>query len=332
MDNQDLFDITIIGGGTTGLFATYYATMRGMKVKLLESQSQFGGKVMQFFPEKLIYDVGGFPAISGEDLVQQMIAQAERHQPVMLTDQWVETIDNDGKHFTLQTSSGDRHLSKSVLLATGSGTFHTKRSDDWHALPYPAFRKQVPTNLMNREKYADKKVVIASNNKVGVGWALYLKDKAESVTIINPDSSFHQVKQNDLDLLLKSSVQVHFQTAFTDLFMENDRLQAIEISNSENEKHIIDAEEILTFHGLELEPTPFDKWEIETRKARITVKGNMATNVSGIFAAGDIVQYDGKTNLIASGYTEAITAINKAHKFIDPTVTEQLYSTVIYRG
>ncbi|WP_235182744.1 hypothetical protein [Gracilibacillus boraciitolerans] len=61
------------------------------------------------------------------------------------------------------------------------------------------------------------------------------------------------------------------------------------------------------------------------------VEGNMATNVPGIFAAGDIVQYEGKTNLIASGYTEAITAVNKAHKFIDPKVTEQLYSTVLYR-
>ncbi|WP_163582407.1 NAD(P)/FAD-dependent oxidoreductase [Gracilibacillus saliphilus] len=327
MGDDELFDITIIGGGTTGLFATYYATMRNMKVKLLESQSQFGGKVMQFFPEKLIYDVGGYPDISGEDLVKQMIAQANRHQPEMLTNRWVESIEQKSDHFILNTSDGERHITKVILLATGSGTFQTKMPDNWDALPFPKFRKHVATNLMNREKYHHKNVVITANNKVGVGWALYLKDHAKSVTVVNPDSKFHQVKEEDLEQLRNSSIPIHMESHITNFDVKENQLQSVEI----NETITVETDALLSYHGLELQATPLDNWGVATYKGRILVKGDMATNIPGIFAAGDIVQYEGKTNLIASGYSEAITAVNKAHLFIDPRATEQLYSTVIYR-
>ncbi|MFD2656036.1 NAD(P)/FAD-dependent oxidoreductase [Gracilibacillus thailandensis] len=327
MGDDELFDITIIGGGTTGLFATYYATMRNMKVKLLESQSQFGGKVMQFFPEKLIYDVGGYPDISGEDLVKQMIAQANRHQPEMLSNRWVESIEQKSDHFILNTSDGEQHFTKVVLLATGSGTFHTKMPDNWDALPFPEFRKQVATNLMNREKYHHKNVVITATNKVGVGWALYLKDHAQSVTVVNPDSKFHQVKEEDVEQLRNSSIPIHMESHITNIDVKENQLQSVEI----NETITVETDALLTYHGLELQATPLDNWGVATYKGRILVKGDMATNIPGIFAAGDIVQYEGKTNLIASGYSEAITAVNKAHLFIDPRATEQLYSTVIYR-
>ncbi len=331
MGDYELFDITIIGGGTTGLFATYYATMRNMKVKLLESQSQFGGKVMQFFPEKLIYDVGGYPDISGEDLVKQMITQANRHQPVMLTDRWVESIEKNSDHFILYTSKGEQHATKAILLATGSGTFHTKTPDNWDALPFPEFRKHIATNLMNREKYHNKNVVITANNKVGVGWALYLKDHAKSVTVVNPDSKFHQVKEEDLEQLLNTSIQVHMESHITNIDVKENQLQSVEINKEEQEILTVETDELLTYHGIELQATPLDNWSVDTYKGRIPVKGDMATNIPGIFASGDIVQYEGKTNLIASGYSEAITAVNKAHLFIDPRATEQLYSTVLYR-
>ncbi|SFL94915.1 thioredoxin reductase (NADPH) [Gracilibacillus orientalis] len=331
MGDYELFDITIIGGGTTGLFATYYASMRNMKVKLLESQSQFGGKVMQFFPEKLIYDVGGYPDILGEDLVEQMISQANRHQPVMLTNRWIETIEKESDHFILYTSNGERHATKAILLATGSGTFHTKTPDNWDTLPFPEFRKRVATNLMNQDKYHNKNVVITANNKVGMGWALHLKETAKSVTIVNPDPKFHQVKEEDLNRLLNSSVQVYLESNITDIDVKENQLQSVAIHKKEQETITVKTDELLTYNGLELQATPLDNWDVATYKGRISVEGDMATNTPGIFAAGDIVQYEGKTNLIASGYSEAITAINKAHLFIDPRATEQLYSTVLYR-
>ncbi|ENH96450.1 ferredoxin--NADP reductase [Gracilibacillus halophilus YIM-C55.5] len=329
---EDIFDLTVIGGGTTGLFATYYASMRGMSVKVIESQSEFGGKVMQFFPEKRIYDVGGFPDIFGESLVYRMIDQARRHEPVMITGEWIENIEKRTDDFRLRSSEGRDHYSKAVLLATGNGTFHTKTAPEWEALPHPTFRQQVASHLMHKERYHNKRVVIASDNKVGVGWALYLKDQASSVTVVNPNETFHQVKDADLQALLDSHVTVYFQSSLTDLQVVDEQLEYVQLLDKDQQIVTIEADEIVTFHGLELQQTPFADWGVTIEKGRIPVKGDMATNVAGIFAAGDIVQYEGKTNLIASGYTEAITAVNRAHQSIDPKATEQLYSTVIYRN
>src|SRR5438045_2096751 len=65
-----LFDCTIIGGGPTGLFASFYAGMREMSVKIIDSLGELGGQVSALYPEKFIYDVAGFPAVKGKDLVE----------------------------------------------------------------------------------------------------------------------------------------------------------------------------------------------------------------------------------------------------------------------
>ena len=69
MDQGEVFDLTIIGGGPTGLFAAFYGGLRQMKVKVIESMPQLGGQLAALYPEKHIYDVAGFPHITGKELV-----------------------------------------------------------------------------------------------------------------------------------------------------------------------------------------------------------------------------------------------------------------------
>ncbi|MFC4402117.1 NAD(P)/FAD-dependent oxidoreductase [Gracilibacillus xinjiangensis] len=329
---SEKFDLAIVGGGTTGLFAAYYATMRQMKVVLIEAQDQLGGKVMQFLPEKMIYDIGGFPDVSGEALVEQMIKQAKRHKPKILTGDFLEQVDKIDEQFRLVTAKGEEILTKTVLLATGTGAFHTRRPEEWNELPESSFKTSVPTTLMDMDSYQGRNVIIASNNKVGINWALYLKEMASKVVILNSNDTFLQAKQEELDLLAESDIEVHFHARLYDFLLKNDdKLSHVVFLNEDGHKETIEADKVLTHYGLELQAAPFEKWGIETTKGRISVDHLMKTNMEGIFAAGDIVQYPGKTTLIASGYSEAITAVNHAHLLIDPGTTEQLYSTVIYR-
>jgi len=58
---------------------------------------------------------------------------------------------------------------------------------------------------------------------------------------------------------------------------------------------------------------------LSVEKNRITVDSLMATNVPGIYAAGDVVDYDGKLDLIATGFAEAAIAVNNAVHFVDPS-------------
>jgi thioredoxin reductase (NADPH) len=63
MEEREIFDITIIGAGPTGLFASFYGGMRKMKVKIIDSLPQLGGQLTELYPDKFIYDVGGFQKV-----------------------------------------------------------------------------------------------------------------------------------------------------------------------------------------------------------------------------------------------------------------------------
>ena len=58
---RDLKDITIVGGGPTGLFGAFYAGLRGLSTRIIDSLPDLGGQLVALYPEKYIYDVGGIP-------------------------------------------------------------------------------------------------------------------------------------------------------------------------------------------------------------------------------------------------------------------------------
>jgi thioredoxin reductase (NADPH) len=63
---------------------------------------------------------------------------------------------------------------------------------------------------------------------------------------------------------------------------------------------------------------PLMEWGIDIQKRQIMVDTKGATTVPGIYAAGDIVDYDGKVKLIATGFGEVATAVNNAFAYLNP--------------
>src|SRR5690625_5434028 len=83
MDAEQLYDVTIIGGGPAGLFAAFYSGLREMKTKIIEYQPNLGGKV-HVYPEKLIWDIGGIPPITGSKFIEQVVQQGLTFDPTVL--------------------------------------------------------------------------------------------------------------------------------------------------------------------------------------------------------------------------------------------------------
>ena len=128
MDEQtqkdDLYDITIIGAGPIGLYATYYAGLRDMKVKTLESLSQVGGQLNALYPKKYIYDIPGYPKILAEELVWNLQAQAIQYKPEIITEQKVVDLQvREPLSIALTTEKGDKHFTKTVVISAGAGAF-----------------------------------------------------------------------------------------------------------------------------------------------------------------------------------------------------------------
>jgi len=93
MSKNPIIDITIIGGGPTGLFAAFYAGMRQMSVKVIESMPQLGGQLSALYPEKYIYDVAGFPKVRAQELVDNLIEQAKTADPIYCLDEKVLNVE-----------------------------------------------------------------------------------------------------------------------------------------------------------------------------------------------------------------------------------------------
>ena len=102
---RDVVDILIIGGGPTGLFAAFYAGLRGLRSAIVDSLEELGGQVTAMYPEKFIYDVGGFPAVLGKDLIANLAEQAGQFSPQIHLSERALTLERiaDDEVFRLET-------------------------------------------------------------------------------------------------------------------------------------------------------------------------------------------------------------------------------------
>lgn len=117
---DEIRDITVIGGGPTGLFAAFYAGMRNMSCRIIDSLPELGGQLTALYPEKYIFDVGGFPKVLAKDLAVSLIDQAMQFKPDIVLDEQVEDVQWVKGHFALHCGGG-AHLTKTIVIAGGKG-------------------------------------------------------------------------------------------------------------------------------------------------------------------------------------------------------------------
>src|SRR4051794_20649664 len=122
-DGSEVFDLTIIGAGPTGLYGAFYAGMRELKTKIIDALEEPGGQLAALYPEKYIYDAPGHPKILAKDLVTLLVEQAEQWHPQICLGERVQALTRleDGT-IRLSTNKGD-HLTKSVVICAGVGAF-----------------------------------------------------------------------------------------------------------------------------------------------------------------------------------------------------------------
>ncbi len=135
MHTHDITDVTIIGGGPTGLFAQFYAGMRGATARIVDALPELGGQLTALYPEKYIFDVAGFPKVLAKDLVRQLADQAAQFGgPVHLGQRITGLVEEDG-HFVLETADS-RFPARSIVLAAGIGAFSPRRLPQKGAEPW----------------------------------------------------------------------------------------------------------------------------------------------------------------------------------------------------
>jgi thioredoxin reductase len=128
--SDQIVDITIIGGGPTGLAAAYYGGHRDASVRIVESLEQLGGQVSAVYPEKHIFDVAGYPKINGQELIDRLTDQAMQYEPDVRLGEVIETIAHrDDEVIELHTAGGETLLTRTMIITAGHGAFNPRRLD-----------------------------------------------------------------------------------------------------------------------------------------------------------------------------------------------------------
>lgn len=314
---EKVYDITIIGGGPVGLFAAFYAGLRGMQVKIIESLSELGGQPAILYPEKVIYDIPAIPAVTGAELTDNLMKQLSRFQDrlSLCLKEEVQSFEKTEVGFTIKTQKA-QHQTKAIIIACGNGAFAPKTlglegeeefADD-----------NIFYNVHKLDQFAGKKVVICGGGDSALDWALALYGLAESVTLVHRREAF-RAHEHSVELLKASGVRILTPYIPKALHGENGRAEQLVIQKVKEEEEItLDMDALIVSYGFSTSNKNLKNWNLDFKRTSINVDNHFETSQKGIFAIGDAAQYDGKVDLIATGFGEAPMAVNQAINQIYP--------------
>lgn len=321
MQSNDLFDITIVGGGPAGLFAAFYSGLREMKTKIIEYQPVLGGKV-HVYPEKMIWDVGGLTPVPGARLIEQMVAQGLTFEPEVVLGEKVASISRDAAgHFMLQAVSGRTHRSRTVLLAIGGGILKPIKLEIEGAERFEVTNLHYTVKSLAR--FQGKTVLISGGGHSAVDWANELGPIARQVYLTYRNDALKGGHEADISRLKENGVQCLLNTSIEKLVATDDhaRIETVLLKRVEDGTLFrLAVDEVIINHGYERDKELLANSEvkIELKENRIAGTVMSETSVPGIYAAGDVLHHEGKLHLIAGAFQDAANAVNKAKQFVTP--------------
>lgn len=320
--SHEIRDITIIGGGPTGIFALFYAGMRKATAQIVDALPELGGQLTALYPEKYIFDVAGFPKVLAKDLVKSLAEQAAQFRQPIHLGQRVVGLEEENGHFVLVTDK-DRFPTRSIVIAAGIGAFSPRRLPQACAQPW--YGRGVFDVVTDPEAFRGQRVVIIGGGDSAFDWGVQLLDRASRVSIVHRSDRFRA----------HGATVSQFQDAVTsgraDLFTFHelhdvkcnagpDKFTHIELRDvkAKTVTRELEADVVLPMLGFVSDMGAIGEWGLSIEKDEILVNSQMETGRAGIYAAGDVTTFPGKLKLIASGFAEAATAVNQAVHWVYP--------------
>lgn len=320
MITHELVDITILGGGPTGLFARFYAGMRGVSAQIIDALPELGGQLTALYPEKYIFDVAGYSKVLAKDLVKALVEQSAQFGARDHLNQKVVGLEGgDGGGFTLLTERG-RFPTKSIVIAAGIGAFSPRR------LPQPGaqawYGRGISDIVGDPEQYRGKRVLIVGGGDSAFDWASQLTGRSERVSLVHRSDRFRAHGATVAEVARSVAEGRADLWTFHEVFEivgEGDRLTGVVLRDTKTKAtHHLPCDVVLPMLGYVSDLGDLVNWGLSVTNDEIAVSSTMETGRAGIYAAGDVTAYPGKLKLIAAGFGEAATAVNQAVHWMYP--------------
>ncbi len=326
-------DIAIVGAGPVGLFTIFEAGLLKMRCHLIDYLPQPGGQLSEIYPKKPIYDIPGYPTVLAQELVDNLMKQAEPFHPTFTFGERIEKLEKrDERDFLLTTNMGTIVEAKVVVIAGGLGCFEP-RKPEVTGLEKFENGKGISYMILDPEKYRGKRIVLAGGGDSALDWTIFLADVVSQLTLVHRSESFRGApdsvnkvmklaEQGKIKLMLNSNLtQINGDTILNSVGV---------INTKTNEEELIETDYLIPLFGLSPKLGPIESWGLNLDKNAIEVNtDDYSTNIPGVYAIGDINTYKNKLKLILCGFHEAALMSHSAYKYINPGIKYTMkYTTV----
>ena len=316
-------DVVIVGAGPVGLFAVFELGLLDLRCHLIDILPRAGGQCSELYPEKPIYDIPGFPVVTGQAIVDNLMKQIEPFNPTFHFNEQVERLEVLGTPeaplFRVTTDAGQVFETKVVIVAAGGGSFQPKRPPVAGIEDYEG--KSVFYAVRKMETFRGKKVLIVGGGDSALDWTLNLQPIAERVTLMHRRDDFRAAPHsvNAMRELVAAGKLDLVIGQMTGLKGENGMLSAVSAKDNKNVAFDIDCNAMMPFFGLTMKLGPIANWGLHLHENLVPVDtAKFESSTPGIFAVGDINTYPGKLKLILSGFHEVALAAQRAHHYVYP--------------
>lgn len=314
------YDVAIIGGGPVGIFSTYFANLHGLKTITFEALDKIGGQVQWLFPNKEIKDIPAYPSISGNELIENLSTSINPN--AIKTNYRVETISKNNDLFVINSE----FATKAIILATGLGAFHPKK------LPLKTSSiedKFIHYFMTDPIKYKDQQVAVLGGGDSALDWTLQLAKVVKHVTLIHRRPDFRGMESSLNQLKNLNNVKISTPYLPKNIKVTDNLLELTLHKVGNDGKYIENFDNIFVAYGFKSDNRLLRKWGVDITPRGIKVNRSMATNISGIYAVGDSVDYTGRIPMIGVGFGEAQIAISNIMANLFPEKKITLHSTSI---
>ncbi len=332
-----IYDALIIGAGPVGLYGGFNLSILGINSLIVDANSKAGGQCSHLYQEKFIYDIPAFERIKAQDLINSLLIQQKKFQNKISYKYNVKIISIQKKDdiFLSKTQNNEIISSRTVILATGGGFFDPNRIPLNEAIEFE--NKSLFYQVNDILKFKNKEIVILGGGDSATDWCFELSNITKKIHLIHRRDNFRSINANiekikQLENIGKLTIFTPFK--LTRINGENGFVKNIEIEDIEDQeknKKIINCDFILAFFGIKNDNTLMKNSNIETKFNLIPVNiEDMSTNIEGIFAIGDSVNYKNKLKLIMTGFSESTIMSHSVYRFLFKKNPNFQHSTFVF--
>lgn len=313
---MDKVDLTIVGGGPVGLFASFYAGLRGMSVRIIDSLPELGGQLTALYPEKYVYDMPGFPKVLAKDLAASLIEQGMQFGAEAVLEETCDRLVSEGEDWVIETTTGQRLPTRSIIVSAGAGAFSPTRLGVPREEEFAG--KGLNYGVKSKSVFEGRKVLVVGGGDSAFDWTLNLLGIASELAIVHRRDQF-RAHEETVKEVQDAGVGFHLWQVVKELHGE-EGLCGVTLENTQTkETTFVEADAVVVNIGFKSSLGPIKDWGFEIVKNQIVVDSLFRTSLSKVFAVGDVSTFEGKLKLIATGVGEAATAVCVAKTMLDPT-------------